>query len=59
MSNKTHEGKGMVVATMSGFGSQLCKGKMLAPLTSIVLDGTHLVSLCLNASLKSTRFSNY
>src|ERR1051325_7797780 len=27
----------------SGIGSRLCKGKVLAPLTSIVLDGTHLI----------------
>jgi hypothetical protein len=29
----------------SGFGSQLCKGKVLTPLTSVVLNGNLLVSL--------------
>src|SRR3954470_14050037 len=38
----------MVIATKLGFGSRLSKGKVLAPLTSIVLDGTHLVILVIN-----------
>src|SRR3954463_5055668 len=38
----------MVFATKFGFGSRLSKGKVLAPLTSIVLDGTHLVILVIN-----------
>ncbi|GAU51019.1 hypothetical protein TSUD_411640, partial [Trifolium subterraneum] len=34
----------MVVATISGFGSRLCEGKVLAPLTSVVLNGNLLFS---------------
>jgi hypothetical protein len=33
------DGKGKVIATISGFGSWLCKGKVLAPLTSVVSNG--------------------
>lgn len=32
-----------MVAIKFGFGSLLCKGKILAPLTSVVLSGNHLV----------------
>jgi hypothetical protein len=35
----------------SGFGSQLCKGKVLTPLTSVVLNG-NLVSLGSKSVLK-------
>ena len=42
----------LVIATKNGFGSRLCEGKVLAPLTSIVLDGTHLVYVCLCALKK-------
>jgi hypothetical protein len=37
--------KQMVIATISEFGSRLYKGKVLAPLTSVVLNGNLLVSL--------------
>ena len=30
----------MIIATKSGFGSQLCKGKLLAFITSVVLNGS-------------------
>lgn len=36
---------------ISGFGGQLHKGEVLAPLTSIVLNENHLVSIELNVSL--------
>ena len=39
-------------------GSRLCKGKVLAPLTSIVLDGTHLlqsVFVCYCEILRSSK----
>lgn len=34
----------MVVATKLGFRSRLCEGKVLAPLTSVVLNENDLVS---------------
>lgn len=34
----------MVVATKFRFESRLCEGKVLAPLTSVVLNGNYLVS---------------
>ena len=39
----------MVVATKSGFGSGLRKGKVLAPLTSVVLNGNLLVLMCVSS----------
>lgn len=35
----------MVFASKSGFESQLCKGKVLAPLTFFVLNRNHLLVL--------------
>lgn len=35
----------MIVVTKSGFESRLCKGEILNPLTSVVLNVDHLVSL--------------
>jgi hypothetical protein len=43
--DKTLKGKKvMVIATISGFGGWLCKGKVLAHLTSVVLNGNLLIS---------------
>jgi hypothetical protein len=42
--NLKNNGK-MVIATISGFGSRLCNGKILAPLTSVLLNGNLLISL--------------
>src|SRR6266487_1747947 len=43
--NKTFDANGkMAVATISGFGSRLCEGKVLAPLASVVLNGNLLFS---------------
>lgn len=39
---KTLKTKKMIVATKFGFGNRLCKGKVLAPLISVVLYGDHL-----------------
>ena len=44
--DKTFE-KNMVVATIFGFGSQLHERKILAPLTSVVLNGNLLVRLAI------------
>ena len=41
-SNKTPNERNDL-ATKSGFGSRLCKGKVLAPLTSMVFHGNHLL----------------
>src|SRR3954468_13936296 len=47
----------MVFATKFGFGSRLSKGKVLAPLTSIVLDETHLVVSQSSVSLSLRLFN--
>lgn len=39
--------KRVIIATMNRFRSRLCNGKVLTPLTSIVLDRNHLGCLCL------------
>ena len=39
----------MVIATIFGFGSGLRKGKVLAPLTSVVLNGNLLVLICVSS----------
>jgi len=46
ISRKPLEIRIMVVATIFGFGSRLRKGKVLAPLTSVVLNGNLLVWFC-------------
>src|SRR4051812_30418739 len=51
--------KKMVFATKFRFGSRLSKGKVLAPLTSIVLDGTHLIILVIDSYLIIYLRSNY
>ena len=38
-----------IVVIRVGLRSRLCEGKVLTPLTSIVLDGNHLVNVCLCA----------
>lgn len=42
--NKTLKKKKMVLANKFGFGSRLCEGNVLAPLTLGVFNGNHLVS---------------
>ena len=47
ISNKTHkQRKRWSSRPKRGYMSRLCKGKVLAPLTFIVLDGNHLVRVC-------------
>jgi hypothetical protein len=45
------DGKEWSSQPFPGFGSRLCKGKILAPLTSVVLNGNLLVSLGLKVFL--------
>lgn len=43
----------MIIATKFRFGSRLCEGKVLSPLTSVVINGNHLVSFAnMNVSLR-------
>lgn len=44
---KLFKKKKMVVATEFKLGSQLCKGKVLSHLTSVVLKGDHLVGFAI------------
>ena len=56
--DKTHKRRNKVIATKIGFGSRLYKGKVLAPLTSIVLDGNRLVYVCLSVFKEIANFYN-
>ena len=51
ISNKTHKQRiRWSSRPKSGYMSRLCKGKVLAPLIFNVLDGNHLVRVCVCSS---------